>query len=1411
MNPAKNKFTSISVKRSQEADKIVSDIIHFMTDVKADNVIQVVSENLTRASTIFKLLAREISKQNNQICIKFFRNAWDMLRKPSITLRCSLLFDILASNPDLFLLIKDLWNSNLRLILDSKVMLDHLVSSLLRLNHLEFVILVEDLPGWEEEALNTFKELSTLASSIGSKCKFIISSDQCIPKLEGKFFDLDVRYPERLESTYSVAFQNRPALMNGGKNTLKKLQGMGSTGEVTFVVKFLSRAAIISSHNALLSYVESTDLDLKAIYYSTLKEITLRPQNTILWTFHALSWLAHATRPLAGTEMSHAISHSMSCQAETSEDTEEYLSLDPLGDLDRYLGAFINIEGKKILPLRGIVKSFWEYCSEYDELVGPSRIKNMLPNHASIAAYCVKYLQAHPNTCLELPKSDDRQTEFNKDPFAQYASAFWLFHYAQSPSLEEAPTSRKLLNEAVMSFLGSSAMLPWYESYCRAAPAFFRKEVHPRTSAVVAFHIGLFEVGWETIQKANDSLDASEYDACLDIAVFYHHDDSIQRLISRKVKGNLALNIAATTNQSTILEDMIGPDAPIDQVDTSGFTPLQNAVRCGFVLTATKIINLGGLRSKKAPRNNSILHLACSSGKLEMVQWILGTDSKADLTLMNDDSMAPLDLASSLGYEDIVKELLRTPELKDATKERLSALNFASANCHLPVMDLLIREQDGSKLEYAAGQGHLVTVKCLLSGTDSVPSGLLTIAAGADKPLMVEYLLTLKADPNEHSPKVCEDKTPLAEAAFKGHINPLRCLLAGNADVNMISGDGKTPLQFAVQQGRQSAVLELLLYRKTNVNIRNGQKETALHYALKNTEIVQLLLWHKASHNIADRHGNTPLLKAAKEGLLETVRALLDHGADPAETNDDGNNALHNAAIYRQSTTQHNEIATLIIGTNKELVNVRNNSGKTALHICVEKPSNEVLTSLLLGAGASSSVPDLSGETALHYAVNYAEKSLIELLLKSKSPPDQTNNRKESPLHLACQRGDADIVEMLLTYDVNIDRTDEEKRTPIYLAAYYGKVKVVSILREKGADQFISDEDDWSPLHVAYDSAAVVESLIKEKDAMNQKTNDGRTTLMLAAKWNHLSVVKLLVDSGASLDERDREGLTALHHAILYTECMDSLLKGKINAHLKNNQNATCLELAANLLDSTSCKFLLKNVRDWSTTDVIMALGNSTTSCFDLIIEEDPSIATRVTEDGTTPLHEALQRGHFYTALRLLQVGTNPWKLGGSFISLAHLATHYTANEGSSDAEMLAKLLKEMISSPIDASKSAVFNYLKLALDVRDQDMWLKYRDADSDVWDIRDDHLWSLDDFSRQANNPFGEVTKSKDQDVVQKGPSGMEMPDLWSSVYPGHNRNYSKGPSDEPEESFKILNNSLELECCKFVAISVARDNYK
>ncbi|MFA6560696.1 MAG: ankyrin repeat domain-containing protein [Verrucomicrobiia bacterium] len=78
------------------------------------------------------------------------------------------------------------------------------------------------------------------------------------------------------------------------------------------------------------------------------------------------------------------------------------------------------------------------------------------------------------------------------------------------------------------------------------------------------------------------------------------------------------------------------------------------------------------------------------------------------------------------------------------------------------------------------------------------------------------------------------------------------------------------------------AVIELLLAKGADINIKDARNETPLHVAVTHSsrEVVELLLVHKADANAKDDCGHTPLHNAARKGNNDVVELLLACRAD---------------------------------------------------------------------------------------------------------------------------------------------------------------------------------------------------------------------------------------------------------------------------------------------------------------------------------------------------------------------------------------------------------------------------------------------------------------------------------------------------------------------------------------------------
>jgi hypothetical protein len=125
--------------------------------------------------------------------------------------------------------------------------------------------------------------------------------------------------------------------------------------------------------------------------------------------------------------------------------------------------------------------------------------------------------------------------------------------------------------------------------------------------------------------------------------------------------------------------------------------------------------------------------------------------------------------------------------------------------------------------------------------------------------------------------------------------------------------------------------------------------------------------------NNRDVQGQTPLHRAAAEGLVGEVNSLVLCGAE---------------------------------------VNARDFFGQTPLLLATWK-GHEDIVKVLLQHGARADATDGNGYTALHFAVSYDRPGIVRLLLDAQAPVNATGVRNDTPLCLA-RRAENDSLAQLL-------------------------------------------------------------------------------------------------------------------------------------------------------------------------------------------------------------------------------------------------------------------------------------------------------------------------------------------------------------------------------------------------------------
>jgi ankyrin repeat protein len=214
-----------------------------------------------------------------------------------------------------------------------------------------------------------------------------------------------------------------------------------------------------------------------------------------------------------------------------------------------------------------------------------------------------------------------------------------------------------------------------------------------------------------------------------------------------------------------------------------------------------------------------------------------------------------------------------------------------------------------SLLAAAATRGQTELVRRLLAAGVSANNkyGCEALAEAAYKrpnPELVDVLLAAEAplawnEPNtdQHWDRL-QSCDALANAAAGGNAQVVRSILAHHPDVNRRDSNGRTALMQAAEGGfggnepvrDYRTVTQILIDAGADVNLRNENGESALMMVRSDAGIVRTLLKAGATDiNAKNNRGETILMENYD---ASTAQALLEGGADPWLTNNDGKNAL---------------------------------------------------------------------------------------------------------------------------------------------------------------------------------------------------------------------------------------------------------------------------------------------------------------------------------------------------------------------------------------------------------------------------------------------------------------------------------------------------------------------------------------
>lgn len=457
-----------------------------------------------------------------------------------------------------------------------------------------------------------------------------------------------------------------------------------------------------------------------------------------------------------------------------------------------------------------------------------------------------------------------------------------------------------------------------------------------------------------------------------------------------------------------------------------------------------------------------------------------------------------------------------------------------------------------------------------------------------------------------------EDIGGLYQAIKHNNIKAVKFFIENNANVEIATFDGTTPLVLAIEENKPKIVELLIKEGKANIygvyaketekypiycavknknlnmikillnnNFDLKRESYILSYAMENSDenIVKYLV-----ENGADMYSYeiTALYQAVLNLNPKLVEYFLDKGAsiEKAGGTDVYGNIMMAAAgskfnnsndkspvdltLLEKSAENSAKIMQMIIDkVDKKLIN-DSLEGKTPLIIAVGNSYIDT-AKILIENGANINAVDFEGWSALSYAVNNGDIEIAKLLLENKAKiKDELLIAIKSPI----VESRINMMKLLIDNKANINYTDENGFTPLNIAIESGDMELTKFLIKNGANVNSLMQDGLSLIGyaIAQNNMDLLQILIENGANINNTNGDSwaNTPLQMASRLGLDNVVRILLTRNVDINAVDMNGNTALHTAALNSQLsiVKLLLEKNPSLDIQNKVGNTALHLA---------------------------------------------------------------------------------------------------------------------------------------------------------------------------------------------------------------------------------------------------------
>lgn len=368
-------------------------------------------------------------------------------------------------------------------------------------------------------------------------------------------------------------------------------------------------------------------------------------------------------------------------------------------------------------------------------------------------------------------------------------------------------------------------------------------------------------------------------------------------------------------------------------------------------------------------------------------------------------------------------------------------------------------------------------------------------------------------------------------------------------------------------QSKAESMLKNVDIKAVDKNGKNFYHHVVAH---ENVESIKWLAKYKLDINKEDNEGGTPLIIAAKAGMINAIKTLIAKGADINYKNKFGRNALQEAVLQGNTKAfddlyrvledknpvdnQGNTLLSLAILSNNihmitkilDLgtidINAKDKEGKTVLFhkSCLLQP--EILKTLIQYDINLSEV-DNEGNSFLFYCINegVAAKDSFEMALENGADINIKNNNSGRTILMEYisqirefenesadyKRNILDTISFMIYFEIDLDIQDQNGESAIFYALKCNELSVIELLLDSDADPNLINKDKETPLSITalqgYGQFRTATALVNAGALPNYKNSEGKSLIerlidyelyVHSGKKLPLPIKKLVKDNG---------------------------------------------------------------------------------------------------------------------------------------------------------------------------------------------------------------------------------------------------------------------------------------------------------